>query len=103
MDYSITTVDTADEALAAFKKAEEEEPYDLVITHWGHGEGWTPDGERIPAAEQLLMEAALRHTRGKKQAAAKLLGWGRNTLTRKLQKSLVTTPTATSRRLLRDR
>ena len=40
----------------------------------------------IPLVEQLLMETALKHTDGKRQLAARLLGWGRNTLTRKLQK-----------------
>jgi two-component system nitrogen regulation response regulator GlnG len=34
--------------------------------------------------EQILIEAALKHTGGHKQKAARLLGWGRNTLTRKL-------------------
>ena len=38
-----------------------------------------------PELEQLLLEAALSHTGGHKQNAAKLLGWGRNTLTRKLK------------------
>jgi len=31
------------------------------------------------------MTAALQHTHGRKGEAAKLLGWGRNTLTRKLK------------------
>ena len=35
--------------------------------------------------EKILMEAALGHTGGKRHEAAKLLGWGRNTLTRKLK------------------
>jgi two-component system nitrogen regulation response regulator GlnG len=39
----------------------------------------------IPKVEQLLMEVALEKTAGKRQEAAKLLGWGRNTLTRKLK------------------
>jgi two-component system nitrogen regulation response regulator GlnG len=39
----------------------------------------------IPKIEQLLMEVALEKTAGKRQEAAKLLGWGRNTLTRKLK------------------
>ncbi|OUR64197.1 nitrogen regulation protein NR(I) [Methylophaga sp. 42_25_T18] len=39
----------------------------------------------IPQVEQLLMEVALEKTAGKRQEAAKLLGWGRNTLTRKLK------------------
>ena len=41
--------------------------------------------EIIPRVEQLLMEVALEKTAGKRQEAAKLLGWGRNTLTRKLK------------------
>jgi two-component system nitrogen regulation response regulator GlnG len=39
----------------------------------------------VPEIEQLLMEVALEKTVGKRQEAAKLLGWGRNTLTRKLK------------------
>jgi len=41
----------------------------------------------VPLVEQLLMEVALEKTAGKRQEAAKLLGWGRNTLTRKLKDS----------------
>ena len=43
--------------------------------------------EVIPEVERLLMEVALEKTAGKRQEAAKLLGWGRNTLTRKLKES----------------
>mgnify|MGYP000081775246 CR=1 FL=1 len=39
----------------------------------------------VPMVENLLMEVALEKTAGKRQEAAKLLGWGRNTLTRKLK------------------
>ncbi len=39
----------------------------------------------IPQVEKILIDAALEHTGGKKHEAAKLLGWGRNTLTRKLK------------------
>ncbi|SLJ85187.1 sigma 54-interacting transcriptional regulator [Psychrobacter sp. DAB_AL43B] len=38
-----------------------------------------------PEFERVLITAALNHSGGKKIAAANLLGWGRNTLTRKLQ------------------
>lgn len=38
-----------------------------------------------PQFEQVLLETALEHTQGHKQEAAKRLGWGRNTLTRKLK------------------
>ncbi|MDF4798503.1 sigma 54-interacting transcriptional regulator, partial [Vibrio parahaemolyticus] len=36
----------------------------------------------LPEFERILLEAALEHTKGHKQDAAKVLGWGRNTLTR---------------------
>ncbi|MGC4027252.1 MAG: nitrogen regulation protein NR(I) [Steroidobacteraceae bacterium] len=39
----------------------------------------------LPLFERTLIGVALRHTQGHRQAAAKLLGWGRNTLTRKLK------------------
>ena len=38
-----------------------------------------------PEFERVLLKAALNHSSGKKIVAANLLGWGRNTLTRKLQ------------------
>ncbi|MGP4789001.1 sigma 54-interacting transcriptional regulator [Psychrobacter sp. 1Y11] len=37
-----------------------------------------------PEFERVLLRAALSHSGGRKVAAAQLLGWGRNTLTRKL-------------------
>jgi two-component system nitrogen regulation response regulator GlnG len=39
----------------------------------------------VPVFERTLIETALSHTRGRKRDAAELLGWGRNTLTRKLK------------------
>ncbi len=39
----------------------------------------------LPQLERTLLEAALKKTHGHKQEAAALLGWGRNTLTRKLK------------------
>ncbi len=39
----------------------------------------------LPAFEQTLIETALEHTGGRRQEAARLLGWGRNTLTRKIK------------------
>ncbi|MGH8296964.1 MAG: nitrogen regulation protein NR(I) [Steroidobacteraceae bacterium] len=41
--------------------------------------------EALPAMERILIRAALKRTQGHRQQAAKLLGWGRNTLTRKLK------------------
>jgi|AntRauTorckE6833_2_1112554.scaffolds.fasta_scaffold00903_10 two-component system nitrogen regulation response regulator GlnG len=39
----------------------------------------------VPAFESIMIHAALKHTGGRKRDAAELLGWGRNTLTRKLK------------------
>ena len=39
----------------------------------------------LPDFERILLDCALTHTQGHKQDAARLLGWGRNTLTRKLK------------------
>lgn len=42
-------------------------------------------GQAVPDFERILIETALKHTGGRKGDAAELLGWGRNTLTRKLK------------------
>ena len=39
----------------------------------------------MPRFERILIGTALAHTGGRRQEAARLLGWGRNTLTRKLK------------------
>ena len=39
----------------------------------------------IPDIERIMIDTALKHTGGRKQDAARLLGWGRNTLTRKIK------------------
>jgi two-component system nitrogen regulation response regulator GlnG len=41
--------------------------------------------EATPSFERIMIETALRHTGGRRQEAARLLGWGRNTLTRKIK------------------
>ncbi len=40
--------------------------------------------QALPEFETAMIEVALEHTGGRKRDAAELLGWGRNTLTRKL-------------------
>ena len=42
-------------------------------------------GAALPKFEQTLIEVTLAHTMGRKRDASILLGWGRNTLTRKMQ------------------
>ncbi len=41
--------------------------------------------EATPRFERIVIEAALNYTGGRKRDAAELLGWGRNTLTRKMK------------------
>ena len=41
--------------------------------------------QAVPDFERTMIETALAYTSGRKKDAAELLGWGRNTLTRKLQ------------------
>jgi two-component system nitrogen regulation response regulator GlnG len=38
-----------------------------------------------PGFERTLIRVALAHCGGRRQDAARLLGWGRNTLTRKIK------------------
>jgi len=38
-----------------------------------------------PQFEKIMIESALQKTGGRRQDAAVLLGWGRNTLTRKIK------------------
>jgi len=42
-------------------------------------------GEAVPALERVLIRVALERSGGHRQDAARLLGWGRNTLTRKIR------------------
>jgi two-component system nitrogen regulation response regulator GlnG len=41
--------------------------------------------EATPDYERIMIRVALKHTGGRRQDAARLLGWGRNTLTRKIK------------------
>ena len=41
--------------------------------------------EALPEFEKTLIRVALKRAGGHRQRAAKLLGWGRNTLTRKIK------------------
>ncbi len=43
-----------------------------------------------PAFERIMIECALKHTGGRRLEAARLLGWGRNTLTRKIKELAMT-------------
>jgi two-component system nitrogen regulation response regulator GlnG len=59
------------------------------LAQWADGQlaGGGPPllGDALPAFERTLIQVALRRAQGKRLEAAKLLGWGRNTLTRKIK------------------
>jgi len=40
--------------------------------------------DAVPRFEKIMIQAALKQTGGRKKDASILLGWGRNTLTRKI-------------------
>ena len=60
-----------------------------MLRDWGENE--LKNGQEnildqaVPAFEKAMIDVAMAHTGGRKKDAALLLGWGRNTLTRKLQ------------------
>ena len=60
-----------------------------LLQRWARGE--LAQGKQqileqaTPAFERVMIEVALQHTQGRKRDAAELLGWGRNTLTRKMK------------------
>jgi len=56
----------------------------LIEQRLAHGESNILE-KLNPEFERILLQAALAHTGGRKQEAALKLGWGRNTLTRKLK------------------
>jgi two-component system nitrogen regulation response regulator GlnG len=60
-------------ALTLWAKAQ---PYDGTVT-------WLD--QALPEFERVLIRVALNRTHGHRQEAARVLGWGRNTLTRKLK------------------
>jgi two-component system nitrogen regulation response regulator GlnG len=61
----------------------------VVLADWAERHALTGSPPLLDAAqpqfERVLIRAALKRTQGHRQEAAKLLGWGRNTLTRKLR------------------
>lgn len=46
--------------------------------------------EALPRFERVMINTALNFTHGRRQEAAKLLGWGRNTITRKIKELEIT-------------
>jgi len=65
------------------------EDWTMKLTHWAEQELDSGASrlldQAVPEVERILIRVALRKADGLKQEAAKLLGWGRNTLTRKMK------------------
>ncbi len=63
--------------------------WDMQLRHWAEQQLAQGDNNLLdiatPIYERTLIEVALQRTGGRRQDAAKLLGWGRNTLTRKIK------------------
>ncbi len=71
------------------ENTEEENNWKVVLRSWS--ENYLENGnknlleEAGPEFERTLIKVALNKTKGKKKEAAELLGWGRNTLSRKIK------------------
>ena len=71
------------------ENTEEENNWKVVLRSWS--ENYLENGNKNlleevgPEFERTLIKVALNKTKGKKKEAAELLGWGRNTLSRKIK------------------
>jgi two-component system nitrogen regulation response regulator GlnG len=64
--------------------------WSAALAQWAERQAFDGDAKpwldtAVPEFERVLIRAALNRTHGHRQEAARLLGWGRNTLTRKLK------------------
>ena len=71
------------------QNGEVENDWTVLLSNWADQQLQTDKDNILDHAlldfERVLLSRALQHTHGHKQDAAKRLGWGRNTLTRKLK------------------
>ena len=81
--------DLPPELSATTYQPERDEPWEAVFRRWTRHSLKRGDTNildtALPAFETILIQTALEHTGGRRQDAARLLGWGRNTLTRKIK------------------
>ncbi len=70
-------------------QSEHSNSWESALRHWADNSLSLGDSSLLskatPVFERVLIETAMKHTGGRRQDAAKLLGWGRNTLTRKIK------------------
>jgi two-component system nitrogen regulation response regulator GlnG len=85
----IRSEDLPPEVTGAVSNAPAEQDWTSALALWADRQSLAPPrpllDDALPAFERTLIRVALKHTQGHRQEAAKLLGWGRNTLTRKLK------------------
>jgi two-component system nitrogen regulation response regulator GlnG len=81
--------DLPPEVAGAAAAAPKEADWALALGAWAERHARSAQSPLLDAAqpqfERVLIRTALKRTQGHRQEAAKLLGWGRNTLTRKLK------------------
>jgi two-component system nitrogen regulation response regulator GlnG len=77
------------EVASAAQAGPADDDWTAALASWAERHAAGAGGALLDAAqpqfERVLIRAALRRTHGHRQDAARLLGWGRNTLTRKLR------------------
>jgi len=77
------------ELLAPSTSTAPESDWAKALERWAERQALSGESPLLDAAqpqfERVLIRAALKRTQGHRQEAARLLGWGRNTLTRKLK------------------
>jgi two-component system, NtrC family, nitrogen regulation response regulator GlnG len=88
----IRAEDLPPEITGAVASTTPEQDWTSSLAQWADRQALSPPrpprpllDDALPAFERTLIRVALKHTQGHRQDAAKLLGWGRNTLTRKLK------------------
>ena len=81
--------DLPPELNAGSYQPDRDEPWESVFRRWTRQSLKRGDTNlldtALPNFETILIQTALEHTGGRRQDAARLLGWGRNTLTRKIK------------------
>jgi two-component system nitrogen regulation response regulator GlnG len=81
--------DLPPELSASFAEQSRDESWETVLRRWTRqrlNQGQEALLETaLPTFERTMIQATLEHTGGRRQEAARLLGWGRNTLTRKIK------------------
>jgi len=88
--HVITQVDIPRDLNGRLERAAESNGWSTQLGSWAERELAANEAgpllqKALPEFERTLIDVALKAANGHRQTAAKLLGWGRNTLTRKIQ------------------